>query len=275
MSYQEFQIPAVLKPYISSIWADRTSYSDGNSHKYWFPNGAIELIFNLGTAYNRKSLENGSVNNSVQNPVVIGQMKKVVSLELFNNNYVLGIRFTAIGFSAFSNIPANELNELQVPINQAFAIKDHTIEERVRGAVSINEKIAIILDFLYKNLRDMPPNNLINAAIQEITLRNGDIKIRALADKFGVSDKTLETKFKLSVGLTPKEYAKICRLNSFLLKFKENNLLSLTRLSCDTNYYDQSHFIKEFKNFAHFSPKKLLKDKSKLFDINLLSMKSI
>ncbi|RYU93433.1 helix-turn-helix domain-containing protein [Emticicia agri] len=272
MSYQEFPIPAVLKPYVSGIWADRTSYSRGNCHKYWFPNGTIELIFNLGTTYHRKSLETGGKHDSVATPVVIGQMKKVIVLELSPNNYVVGIRFTPTGFSAFSRIPAHELSEMQVPVNQVFANKDYLIEDRVREAVCIHEKIAVITDFLCKNLRDIPASNLINKAIQEITVRNGDIKISTLVEKSGVSDKTLESKFKLSVGLTPKEYAKICRLNSFLLKFKENNLLSLTRLSCETNYYDQSHFIKEFKNVAHFTPKNLLKDTSKLFDINLLSM---
>ncbi|MBA4849214.1 helix-turn-helix domain-containing protein [Emticicia sp. BO119] len=275
MSYQEFQIPVVLQPYIASIWVDRTSYSKGHGDKYWFPNGAIELIFNLGTAYHRKSLEEGGTNNSVARPVVIGQMKKMVALELFNNNYVLGIRFTPTGFSAFSHIPANELNDLQVPVNQVFAVKDNLIEERVREASTIYEKIGVILDFLYRNLRKIPSNDLINKALGEITSRNGDIKINMLADKFGISDKTLESKFKLSVGLTPKEYAKICRLNSFLLKFKQNSQLSLTHLSFETNYYDQSHFIKEFKSFAYFTPKNLLKDKAKLFDINLLSMKTL
>jgi len=272
VKYKEFDIPLLFKPFISCIWVDRTSYTGDHRQKLWFPNGAVELIFNLGTAYKRSSFCKPAFNLSVSKPVLIGQMKKLVFLELTENNYVIGIRFTPTGFSAFSSVPLYEITGQQISIETVLSNKVKFIEEQVEEANSIDKKISLVLDFLYQNLDLKKSNSLVTAAVGHIVKRNGEIKIKELIQILNTSDKTLETKFKIYLGLNPKEFIKICRLNHFLLKYHKNKRLSFTTLGNDSNFYDQSHLIKEIKSISSFAPKELLRDGSRLFDINFKSL---
>lgn len=272
MNYTEFDIPPFLKPFISCIWADRTSYHGANRQKLWFPNGAVELIFNLGTPYKRNSPGDHAFNLSVSKPVLIGQMKKLVFLELTENNYVIGIRFTPVGFSSFSIMPLNEITGQLISIQYVLTNKAEFIEEQVKEANSIEKKISLLLDYLYQNWNPKKSNALVRAAVDHIVKRNGEIKIKELIHILNTSDKTLETKFKIYLGLNPKEFIKICRLNHFLLNYHKNSRSTFTTLSNDSNFYDQSHLIKEIKSFSSVGPKELLRDGSGLFDININSL---
>jgi AraC-like DNA-binding protein len=94
----------------------------------------------------------------------------------------------------------------------------------------------------------------INEIDNYIVSKRGVININELASYFNCSVSKLERNFKELAGLTPKTYAKLIRLrNAIRLTAKIDDLMDITY---SLGYYDQAHFIKEFKSFVGESPLK-------------------
>lgn len=106
---------------------------------------------------------------------------------------------------------------------------------------------------------------VVEATISLIRHVRGDIRVKELNEKLGVCKSTLEEKFNRNLGLSPKEFCKIEKINQFLDNYAvHKEEMTLTQLTFKSGYYDQSHLIKEFRYFVDLSPRKYLKEANKL-----------
>ena len=105
-------------------------------------------------------------------------------------------------------------------------------------------------------------NMTILESIEHIKESNGTISIREIYSLLNISKSKLEQHFNRDVGLTPKEFCKIEKLNYFINSYKSDTSQSLTELTYQCGYYDQSHLIKDFKYFLDTSPKKFFLSES-------------
>ena len=101
--------------------------------------------------------------------------------------------------------------------------------------------------------------SLITQAVALIDENAGNISMAALAEKLGVSDRTIRTHFDNYMGCTPKEYRRLVKIKqvAYQLKSSEN---SLTSIAYDNHYFDQAHFIHDIKDISGRSPKELRKE---------------
>ncbi|RHX82298.1 AraC family transcriptional regulator [Leptospira yasudae] len=100
----------------------------------------------------------------------------------------------------------------------------------------------------------------LSESLKKIRSRAGEISISSLASDLGISQSKLEKDYREFLGLSPKDYASLVRFrNSLRLKDESSNLTDLAYLS---GYYDQAHFIREFKKRTGKSPKKWFRTKS-------------
>ena len=102
--------------------------------------------------------------------------------------------------------------------------------------------------------------NYIDACVLEMFRSKGNVRIEKLIDKAGISGKYLDDIFKRQVGLTPKTLCRIIKLNNFIAYRKDNLDRNLTECCYETDYYDQSHLIKSFRQFTNHSPKTFFSD---------------
>lgn len=93
----------------------------------------------------------------------------------------------------------------------------------------------------------------VSEAVLRIKSSFGEIGIKSLAEDLGVSQSSLERGFRSRVGLSPKEYVGLVRFRNIFRFY--NSSSSLTELALEAGYYDQAHFIREFKKKTGFSPK--------------------
>ena len=99
-------------------------------------------------------------------------------------------------------------------------------------------------------------NSTVAESIERIKDSSGIIKVKDIYSSLKVSKSKLEQHFNREIGLTPKEFCKIEKINSFINMYKNNEDQNLTELTYKCGYYDQSHLIKDFKYFLETSPKK-------------------
>lgn len=178
------------------------------------------------------------------------------SFKTFKNSAGTGtvlVYFTEIGFTHFATHPANELFNLSLSLENIFGkTKIAEVEENLTIASTDRQRIKIIEQFLFSQLKDVQTDKLIVEAVKLIYQSNGAIRIKELNEKLFISQSPFEKRFRKIVGTTPKKFASIVRLNTVLKNIKESK--SLTEICYEYNFFDQAHFIKDFKQFTGDTP---------------------
>ena len=164
------------------------------------------------------------------------------------------------GLSAFSALPAHELFSYSVETENIFqsSLLNEMIE-RLNAAASHPGRIEIMESFLIGHLRSGKPDELIGNAIQLIKQQHGIVKIRELACSLHISQDAFEKRFRSRVGSSPKQFASIIRLRHIIETVKDYH--SLTDACYEAGYFDQSHFIRDFKSFTGSSPSQFFRNR--------------
>lgn len=176
--------------------------------------------------------------------------------KVFRNSADVGtilVYFTEIGFSHFASNPANELFNLSLSLDDIFD-KNSVIEVEEKLAVAHTDtlRIKIVEQFLLSQLNDIQIDKLIVEAVQLIYQSNGTIRIKELNEKLFISQSPFEKRFRKIVGTSAKKFASIVRFNAVLDNLSENK--TLTEICYEHHFFDQAHFIKNFKQFTGDTP---------------------
>jgi len=144
----------------------------------------------------------------------------------------------------------------------------HEFQERVADAAtpaeSVRQAEAILLARLERFRR---PDDALSHAIALILGSGGCVSIACLADKMGVNSRKLDRTFNTRVGLSPKTLCRIVRFQQiFRLIERSENAADWAQIALDCGYYDQSHFIKEFRTFAGKRPTAYFAEQNSLSD---------
>lgn len=178
------------------------------------------------------------------------------SYKIFKNSDNIGtvlVYFTEIGFTHFSSRPANELFNVITSLDDIFEKnKVNEVEEKLAATSTDKQRINIVEQFLLSHLKDIQADKLIVEAVKLIYQSNGTIRIKELNEKLFISQSPFEKRFRKVVGTTAKKFASIVRFNSVLDNLNETK--TLTEICYENNFFDQAHFIKDFKQFTGDTP---------------------
>ena len=175
---------------------------------------------------------------------------------IFSNSQGIGtilVFFKEAGAAHFFKQPLHELFGESISLEN-FLLRSEllVIEEQLCDAGTDLKRIDVIEKFLLSQLRSLTPDKLVVTALALIHQRKGNIKISQLASDLHISQSPLEKRFRQVVGTSPKKFALIVRMKHLLNAFTEGH--SLTVLGYDAGFYDQPHFIKEFRAFTGETP---------------------
>jgi len=150
---------------------------------------------------------------------------------------------------------ATELTNHMLDIDIIFGKEGKELREKMLLAKSNQHRVHIIAGFLLEKLKDHRiQQNGIATAIRFVMESNGRLKVEDLADRFAMSERHFERKFKELAGFTPKRFSRIARFQAVMNNYG-NPGKSLLDIAHECGYYDQSHFIHEFKQFSGHHPK--------------------
>lgn len=176
--------------------------------------------------------------------------------KIFKNSTNIGtvlVYFTEIGFTHFSSNPANELFNLSISLRDIFEkSKVNEVEERLSMDLTDKQRINIIEQFLFTQLKNIETDKLIIEAVKLIYQSKGSIRIKELNEKLFISQSPFEKRFRKVVGTTAKKFASIVRFNSVLNNMNESK--SWIEIFYENNFFDQAHLIKYFKQYTGVSP---------------------
>ena len=175
---------------------------------------------------------------------------------LFKNIHATGsilVRFKPGGASAFFRLPVHELFDQSLSLDGLISRRVVSIiEEQLQAACSDTARIRIIEAFLLSRRHSPNPDPLVMNAVALIQRAGGNIRIAQLARELYTSSSPLEKRFRSRIGATPKKYAAIIRFRNIISAGQAAK--SPANGAFEAGYFDQAHFIKDFRRFTGTTP---------------------
>lgn len=239
----------VLQPYIEGY-----TYFDLNNTSIQ----SKDFIPKTGMVWGITSTPIISDTNSTYDNFLIGIQNKPLPLQWEPQGTGFFVKFSPYGMSRFLDIPLQRFSNIIVESRKIWGSDIEFIHERIINCETIAGKISTIESFLINRLKK-PTRSETEIFQLADTLKNEEHSITVLKNKFPLSSRQLERKFKNLIGVNIQTFNKICRFQRALNLLSLNNI-NLTDIGYEVGYYDQAHFSNNFKDLAKFRPKKFFKE---------------
>jgi AraC-like DNA-binding protein len=226
---------------------------------YWsraLPRGAVTVIFDVGR---RQQLNfyaaDGKTRLSVPPAFITGSHTASYVSNIAADEPVMAIHFRPGGAVPFLGIPLGDLEDAYVGVDQVWGSDGRELHERLIEASSVASRFQIVEDFLlsrpWLSVDRRPDVAAAMAAIED----NPFIRMAGIQDLVGMSTKRLIALFRAEVGLSPKAYARVRRLQAALRLIGVDGTAG-AHVAAEVGYFDQAHFVRDFESFTGMTPTK-------------------
>lgn len=236
MRYQEFSPSRRLSPYIHCYWMLWSETGLDTPFAYRIvSDGCVDLLINC---------------TQFEKMIIAGVSKRSSVVSLDGPIEYFGIRFLPGYFNLFFPLQLKEISGIMLPFEEVRAGDPYGFESRLFAAPSLKERITITEDFLIRRLADLnhTPDTRLMETLKAIYQTRGQLHIEQKSNR-GISSRQLRRIFDRHIGVPPKTFARIVRFQSLLGVMVDTPRLESSQLCHDFGYYDQSHFIHDFKEF--------------------------
>lgn len=224
------------------------------------PENYLNLTFSLGTSYFRCA-EDSQLFKPLQTPQLAAIHTKQNFYKHQPGNHIFGVKFRPGGLYPFTKSDFSELTDISLDLELIFGSKVNILAEELHQLPDFERRIQRMEIFLLQCFieRNLSKFQFIKTAINILSSKNTGADIASLTVQLNTNYKTLSRTFYEVVGIPPKQFAQIRRFESALsLLFSHTDLMTYTDIGYKTGYYDQAHFIREFKKFANQTPTEYL-----------------
>ena len=265
MSYRELAPPAALRPYVDRLWTrvpDLTEpgRSDGlervtgslatASPSLILPDGCIDVIVDVRTGAAR----------------VVGTMTRAVIDSVPPRVSFASVRFKPGAARAFLRVPAAELTDRVLEADELGCGWLSTRPAPEDEPSSVAEALTALERALLERL----PAATLQSEVREATRRLLSAQppaIDSLARDLGRSRQHLARQFRENVGVSPKEFARVARLQRAIAAVQGARAIGLAELAIELGYYDQAHMSRDFDDLAGLTPRAAREARGSIFPI--------
>jgi len=231
---------------IETFWLVTWDLSDRKPHiQQNIPDPCINMIF------------------EAQNSRVVGAVTKRYSYELSGKGQIFGIKFRPGGFYSLTKSQVSRFTDSDIQISHFFGVESHRLIDRINSASSIESMVQISQDFLRPHIpTSVESVTNLNNIISEISRDSKIMRVSHLSEICNLSERSLQRLFKHQVGVSPKWVIRKCRIQEILFRLEQGDF-NWQQLINQLDYFDQSHFIKDFKSLVGVTPTEYIKHLTK------------
>ncbi|HVI45833.1 MAG TPA: helix-turn-helix transcriptional regulator [Chitinophaga sp.] len=250
MKYYTIPSPPALKDIVRFFWVLESN--EPYTH-YSMADVCPEMVFHYNGRFD-ELLHNGDITPSFT-AGIHGQTNFTRRFHIDDSFGIFGTYLYPHAIPLLFNIPAPELTNQMTDLQLLLQAAGSELEEKIWNARSTAQRVKImesfILQRLAKHYKAEPP---VFQCIQSIIHSKGLVTIKQLASDHFLSERQFERKFRQFSGFSPKLFSRIVRFQSTMAQYG-NKEKSLTEIALECGYYDQSHFIHEFREFSGNHPR--------------------
>jgi AraC-like DNA-binding protein len=258
MNYYSISAPATLRHYVRCFWVLEGDVSSAQPYIHrTLASYCPELIFHF-----KGRFEELCAGDQLQQSFLTGlhaqtsQYRRFIIKENFG---IFGVYLQPYAIPALLGMPAHAVIDELPDLHALLGQEGRELEEQMMLAGDHQQRVQLVSAFLEKRIRNIKRPEIIQA-IQLIYQHKGQVNCKELAAFSCLSQRQFERRFKELAGFSPKLFARIVRFNMLLTS--NLNAQSLTQLAYEFGYYDQAHFIEDFKSFSGYSPRTFFSGKA-------------
>jgi AraC-like DNA-binding protein len=250
--YSEHYVSKRCERFVNKIWCLDNSFGESLiENKLVLPNGCFNLAIVSGNAIEvHTSKQKYEMNEGFY---FCSQMTNKVLVNIQPKTKVTIIQLHTGTLSMFPNYDLSNFSDSIITINQN--------DIPFKTELGLNSSISDLLDSVNAYFEELdslhPTKNVIEKICEIIKLQNEEITVSEIGKSLNSSQRLLQIKFKTATGLTIKKYIQILKFRKSVDQMINADLekLSLTEIALYNKYFDQSHFIKKFKDVTKTTPK--------------------
>jgi AraC-like DNA-binding protein len=261
MEFKHVAPSELLRPYIKHYYIFESD-SAIEFEDTVFPSGNMEVIFNLGAGTWESSVDN----QFRQTPPIElwGQITKPLAIRSRGKHTMLGIRFLTHAAGYFFHDEISLFNDQVADLSAIIGNSVKVLHAQLLETTALSSRISLIESFLLKRLAlNEKKTSKIDKVANILTSIKKDPEennIGHIASTHGITTRYLHKLVQQHTGLSPKSFNKINRFQLSLQLITKNEQ-PFTSIAYDCGYFDQSHFIRDFKSFTGVTPSAYLENK--------------
>ena len=227
------------------------------------PHGALELIIDLRSEPKRLfDREDQRRFTRFRRGWLSGAHSGYIVIEAMAGGSMIGAHFKPGGAHPFFRFPVNELQDSVVELENIWGRAFDTLRDELLEAPTAAAKFRVLEEFLLEQARGSSIAPLrVSYALKRFEADPSADTIQSLAGELGVSHKHFIHEFSRWVGLTPKLFCRIRRFQQVLARIETSRAVEWADVSNACGYYDQAHFIRDFRHFSGLNPSAYVTDR--------------
>lgn len=257
MQYYTIKPPAGLCDFVRYFWVLECDVPNNEDYVYRsMADGCTEILFHYEGRFD-EVLKDETTEKSFLSGIH-GQSRHFRRFKINKRFGIFGAYLYPYTMRLLFNTPAIELSNNMPDLHSYLGNEGKELEERIMTASGNEERVQILSAYLIHKLNRVNDDNLsMRTLITSMIHHNGLVNVGDLASHACLSVRQFERKFKEYAGFSPKLFSRIIRFQSVFneLSGKQSKLADVA-YAC--GYYDQSHFIQDFKEFSGYNPKEFL-----------------
>jgi len=249
-----------LADFVERFW--QINDSPPHQRERILPSGTIELVINLREDEFRifdparpdtyKRFSGSLVSGTYSRPFLIDARR----------HSVIGIHFRPGGAFPFLGPAANELADKHVDLESLWGVAAKELHQRISESRNPAQRFDLLERALLRHrFRPLEHHYAVPYALSAF-MRDSKLNVAKVAQKIGLSHRRFIHVFSREVGLSPKAFCLVRRFQKILAMLKQTNAPNWSQLAWDCGYFDQSHFIHDFRGFSNLNPTDFLQQRS-------------
>jgi AraC-like DNA-binding protein len=265
MQFWSYAPHAPLCEFVDDFW-QYEDYVGDHARERIFPSGTFEMVFNLqedelriyGSSHPHQC-------RRFSGAVISGPYREAFMSDTAEEAALLGVHFKPGGAFAVLGIPANELGNAHIDLSAIWGRTANALRERLCALRDPMERFRLVEQALLKRLSDsVDRHGAVRAGLEVLTRTHGCTKVRDIAKAVDLSQRRFIELFAAEVGVTPKLFGRLQRFQHAIACARSAANVDWAQLAVTCGYFDQSHLIHEFTEFAGVSPSDFQRRQSRL-----------
>ena len=201
---------------------------------------------------------------------VSGVRTQPITIPSGHGSRMLIVAFKKGGAFPFYSFPMSTLTDTVVEADLVFGKGIHDLRKQLLATKSSRRMFQLVESFLLcqagEAIHDSISRKCVHYALLSIIHGPTARCLQELSEQIGYSQKHFIDLFKAQVGVSPKQYLKIMRFQNAIRAIESSELPRWSQIALESGYYDQAHFIHDFKLFSGFTPNEYFKRKTSLLN---------
>ena len=248
-----------LSRFVNLLWLYE-GYTQAHAKERVLPTGEMQIVINLqedrSWIYDREDTDRCQ---TFRGPLLSGAHSQYQVINTAEQAFIIGVHFRPGGAFPFLRMPAGELRDISVSLDALWGRAANDLRDRLLEAKSHQSRFEILEEVLLDELaRGCDRHAAVGFALHQFMAAPHMTTIASVSGQIGLSPKRFIQAFRDETGFTPKVFCRIRRFQQALGRMEGRKSVAWAEVALDCGYFDQAHFIHDFRAFSGINPSSYL-----------------